>query len=183
MPLSARSKVILKEPDLQDLGVYSVVVPDADEDTSASHTLTEEGNGLTTSSGEQILIQNPSTSAHRSQVDIEAQPDQRWVLMWSLLQSLTSKRCFSEEVGSICSLGVTKSSYSISHSAPGPKPTALTTGLRGACNPQLMAMWNQLFWNNSARDGSNGALCPNVASVFFLVPHCPRVEQAEEVES
>ncbi|KAH0503078.1 Myomesin-3 [Microtus ochrogaster] len=37
-----KSKVILKEPDLQDLGVYSVVVPDADEDTSASHTLTEE---------------------------------------------------------------------------------------------------------------------------------------------
>lgn len=47
LPLSARSKVILKEPDLQDLGIYSVVVPDADEDTSASHTLTEEGNGLT----------------------------------------------------------------------------------------------------------------------------------------
>lgn len=45
--LSARSKVILKEPDLQDLGIYSVVVPDADEDTSASHMLTEEGNGLT----------------------------------------------------------------------------------------------------------------------------------------
>lgn len=43
LPLSARSKVILKEPDLQDLGVYSVVVPDADEDTSTSHTLTEEG--------------------------------------------------------------------------------------------------------------------------------------------
>lgn len=75
----------MKEPDLQDLGVYSVVVPDADEDTSASHTLTEEGNGLTTSSGEQILIQNPSTGAHRSQVDIEAQPHQRWVLIWSLL--------------------------------------------------------------------------------------------------
>ncbi|CAO2589522.1 Myom3 [Lemmus lemmus] len=37
-----KSKVILKEPDLQDLGIYSVVVPDADEDTSASHTLTEE---------------------------------------------------------------------------------------------------------------------------------------------
>ncbi|EDL29969.1 mCG7760 [Mus musculus] len=38
----SKSKVILKEPDLQDLGIYSVVVPDADEDTSASHTLTEE---------------------------------------------------------------------------------------------------------------------------------------------
>nr|XP_004657380.2 myomesin-3 [Jaculus jaculus] len=37
-----KSKVILKEPDLQDLGTYSVVVTDADEDTSASHTLTEE---------------------------------------------------------------------------------------------------------------------------------------------
>uniref|UniRef100_A0A8C6QTU8 Myomesin-3 n=1 Tax=Nannospalax galili TaxID=1026970 RepID=A0A8C6QTU8_NANGA len=37
-----KSKVILKEPDLQDLGIYSVVVTDADEDTSASHTLTEE---------------------------------------------------------------------------------------------------------------------------------------------
>lgn len=95
-----------------------------------------------TSSGEQILIQNPSTSAHRSQVDIEAQPDQSWVLMWSLLQSLASKRCFSKEVGSICNLGVVKSSYSISHSAPGPKPTVLTSSLGGACNPKLMAMWN-----------------------------------------
>ncbi|KAM4873379.1 myomesin-3 [Thomomys bottae] len=37
-----KSKVILKEPDLQDLGIYSVVVTDADEDISASHTLTEE---------------------------------------------------------------------------------------------------------------------------------------------
>ncbi|XP_007522687.1 myomesin-3 [Erinaceus europaeus] len=37
-----KSKVILKEPDLEDLGVYSVVVTDADEDISASHTLTEE---------------------------------------------------------------------------------------------------------------------------------------------
>ncbi|KAM6172804.1 myomesin-3 [Erethizon dorsatum] len=37
-----KSKVILKEPDLQDLGTYSVVVTDADEDISASHTLTEE---------------------------------------------------------------------------------------------------------------------------------------------
>uniref|UniRef100_A0A8D2CJT9 Myomesin-3 n=1 Tax=Sciurus vulgaris TaxID=55149 RepID=A0A8D2CJT9_SCIVU len=37
-----RSKVILKEPDLEDLGTYSVVVTDADEDISASHTLTEE---------------------------------------------------------------------------------------------------------------------------------------------
>lgn len=42
-PLSARSKIILKEPDLQDLGTYSVTVTDADEDISASHTLTEEG--------------------------------------------------------------------------------------------------------------------------------------------
>nr|XP_060482426.1 myomesin-3 [Panthera onca] len=41
-PLSARSKVILKEPGLEDLGTYSVVVTDADEDISASHTLTEE---------------------------------------------------------------------------------------------------------------------------------------------
>lgn len=37
-----KSKVILKDPGLQDLGIYSVVVTDADEDTSASHTLTEE---------------------------------------------------------------------------------------------------------------------------------------------
>ncbi|XP_004603752.2 myomesin-3 [Sorex araneus] len=37
-----KSKVILKEPDLQDLGTYSVVVTNADEDISASHTLTEE---------------------------------------------------------------------------------------------------------------------------------------------
>ncbi|XP_004850644.1 myomesin-3 [Heterocephalus glaber] len=37
-----KSKVILKEPDLQDLGTYTVVVTDADEDISASHTLTEE---------------------------------------------------------------------------------------------------------------------------------------------
>ncbi|XP_004679437.1 PREDICTED: myomesin-3 [Condylura cristata] len=37
-----KSKVILKEPDLEDLGTYSVVVTDADEDISASHTLTEE---------------------------------------------------------------------------------------------------------------------------------------------
>ncbi|KAG8506709.1 Myomesin-3, partial [Galemys pyrenaicus] len=37
-----KSKVILKEPDLADLGTYSVVVTDADEDISASHTLTEE---------------------------------------------------------------------------------------------------------------------------------------------
>lgn len=43
-PLSTRSKVILKEPGLEDLGTYSVVVTDADEDISASHTLTEEGN-------------------------------------------------------------------------------------------------------------------------------------------
>lgn len=43
-PHPARSKVILKEPDLQDLGTYSVVVTNADEDISASHTLTEEGN-------------------------------------------------------------------------------------------------------------------------------------------
>lgn len=43
-PPSARSKVILKEPGLEDLGTYSVVVTDADEDISASHTLTEEGN-------------------------------------------------------------------------------------------------------------------------------------------
>lgn len=45
-PLSARSKVILKEPGLEDLGTYSVVVTDADEDISASHTLTEEGTAL-----------------------------------------------------------------------------------------------------------------------------------------
>uniref|UniRef100_A0A8C9QCD0 Myomesin 3 n=1 Tax=Spermophilus dauricus TaxID=99837 RepID=A0A8C9QCD0_SPEDA len=38
----SRSKVILKEPGLEDLGTYSVVVTDADEDISASHTLTEE---------------------------------------------------------------------------------------------------------------------------------------------
>lgn len=83
LSLSARSKVILKEPDLQDLGVYSVVVTDADEDTSASHTLTEEGNGLQrkvlssrpdTSPGKHILTQSPSTRAHRSQADTEAQP-------------------------------------------------------------------------------------------------------------
>ncbi|XP_005415256.2 PREDICTED: myomesin-3-like, partial [Chinchilla lanigera] len=37
-----KSQVILKEPDLQDLGTYSVVVTDADEDISASHTLTED---------------------------------------------------------------------------------------------------------------------------------------------
>ncbi|XP_010624382.1 myomesin-3 [Fukomys damarensis] len=37
-----KSKVILKEPGLQDLGTYTVVVTDADEDISASHTLTEE---------------------------------------------------------------------------------------------------------------------------------------------
>uniref|UniRef100_A0A250Y7T1 Myomesin-3 n=1 Tax=Castor canadensis TaxID=51338 RepID=A0A250Y7T1_CASCN len=37
-----KSKVILKEPDLQHLGTYSVIVTDADEDISASHTLTEE---------------------------------------------------------------------------------------------------------------------------------------------
>ncbi|KAM6218182.1 myomesin-3 [Rhynchocyon petersi] len=37
-----KSRVILKDPDLQDLGTYSVVVTDADEDISASHTLTEE---------------------------------------------------------------------------------------------------------------------------------------------
>ncbi|XP_055466976.1 myomesin-3 [Psammomys obesus] len=37
-----KSKVILKVPDLPDVGVYSVVVTDADEDTSASHMLTEE---------------------------------------------------------------------------------------------------------------------------------------------
>ncbi|XP_006883719.1 PREDICTED: myomesin-3 [Elephantulus edwardii] len=37
-----KSKVILKEPDIQDLGTYSVVVTDADEDISASHILTEE---------------------------------------------------------------------------------------------------------------------------------------------
>ncbi|XP_046519090.1 myomesin-3 [Equus quagga] len=37
-----KSKVILKEPGLEDLGTYSVVVTDADEDISASHTLTEE---------------------------------------------------------------------------------------------------------------------------------------------
>ncbi|XP_077006935.1 myomesin-3 [Tamandua tetradactyla] len=37
-----RSKVILKEPGLEDLGTYSVVVTDADEDISASHELTEE---------------------------------------------------------------------------------------------------------------------------------------------
>lgn len=39
-----RSKIILKEPGLEDLGTYSVVVTDADEDISASHTLTEEGD-------------------------------------------------------------------------------------------------------------------------------------------
>ncbi|KAM5321074.1 myomesin-3 isoform 1-T1 [Glossophaga mutica] len=37
-----KSKVILKEPDLEDLGTYSVVVTNADEDISASRTLTEE---------------------------------------------------------------------------------------------------------------------------------------------
>ncbi|XP_004465451.1 myomesin-3 [Dasypus novemcinctus] len=40
-----RSKVILKEPGLEDLGTYSVVVTDADEDISASHELTEEELG------------------------------------------------------------------------------------------------------------------------------------------
>ena len=39
-----RSKIILKEPGLKDLGTYSVVVTDADEEISASHTLTEEGD-------------------------------------------------------------------------------------------------------------------------------------------
>ncbi|XP_038613990.1 myomesin-3 [Tachyglossus aculeatus] len=39
---AGRSKVILKEPSEKDLGTYSVVVTDADEDISASHTLTEE---------------------------------------------------------------------------------------------------------------------------------------------
>eukprot|EP00069_Balaena_mysticetus_P004942 bmy_04559T0 len=38
-----KSKIILKEPGLEDLGTYSVVVTDADEEISASHTLTEEG--------------------------------------------------------------------------------------------------------------------------------------------
>lgn len=38
-----RSKIILKDPGLEDLGTYSVVVTDADEDISASHTLTEDG--------------------------------------------------------------------------------------------------------------------------------------------
>ncbi|XP_043846841.1 myomesin-3 isoform X2 [Dromiciops gliroides] len=37
-----RSKIILKEPGKEDLGTYSVTVTDADEDISASHTLTEE---------------------------------------------------------------------------------------------------------------------------------------------
>uniref|UniRef100_A0A8I3ZYY3 Myomesin-3 n=1 Tax=Callithrix jacchus TaxID=9483 RepID=A0A8I3ZYY3_CALJA len=37
-----KSKVILKEPGLEDVGTYSVIVTDADEDISASHTLTEE---------------------------------------------------------------------------------------------------------------------------------------------
>ncbi|XP_058917976.1 myomesin-3 isoform X2 [Kogia breviceps] len=37
-----KSKIILKEPGLEDLGTYSVVVTDADEEISASHTLTEE---------------------------------------------------------------------------------------------------------------------------------------------
>ncbi|XP_016277574.2 myomesin-3 [Monodelphis domestica] len=37
-----RSKLILKEPSKEDLGIYSVTVTDADEDISASHTLTEE---------------------------------------------------------------------------------------------------------------------------------------------
>uniref|UniRef100_A0A4X2M7S6 Myomesin 3 n=1 Tax=Vombatus ursinus TaxID=29139 RepID=A0A4X2M7S6_VOMUR len=37
------SKIILKEPSKEDLGTYSVTVIDADEDISASHTLTEEG--------------------------------------------------------------------------------------------------------------------------------------------
>uniref|UniRef100_A0A4X2M7S0 Myomesin-3 n=1 Tax=Vombatus ursinus TaxID=29139 RepID=A0A4X2M7S0_VOMUR len=36
------SKIILKEPSKEDLGTYSVTVIDADEDISASHTLTEE---------------------------------------------------------------------------------------------------------------------------------------------
>ncbi|CAK6440754.1 unnamed protein product [Pipistrellus nathusii] len=36
-----KSKVILRDPGLKDLGTYSVVVTDADEDISASHTLTE----------------------------------------------------------------------------------------------------------------------------------------------
>ncbi|XP_028936184.1 myomesin-3 [Ornithorhynchus anatinus] len=39
---AGKSKVILKEPSEKDLGTYSVVVTDADEDISASHTLTEE---------------------------------------------------------------------------------------------------------------------------------------------
>lgn len=37
-----KSKIILKDPGLEDLGTYSVVVTDADEDISASHTLTED---------------------------------------------------------------------------------------------------------------------------------------------
>ncbi|XP_037684110.1 myomesin-3 [Choloepus didactylus] len=37
-----KSKVILKDPGLEDLGTYSVVVTDADEDISASHELTED---------------------------------------------------------------------------------------------------------------------------------------------
>ncbi|KAB1268778.1 Myomesin-3 [Camelus dromedarius] len=37
-----KSKIILNDPGLEDLGTYSVVVTDADEDISASHTLTEE---------------------------------------------------------------------------------------------------------------------------------------------
>ena len=44
------------------MGTYSVVVTDADEDISASHTLTEEGNALrsTTSSSErQALMESP----------------------------------------------------------------------------------------------------------------------------
>ncbi|XP_072465409.1 myomesin-3 [Notamacropus eugenii] len=36
------SKIILKDPSKEDLGTYSVTVTDADEDISASHTLTEE---------------------------------------------------------------------------------------------------------------------------------------------
>lgn len=147
MPLSSRSKVILKEPDLQDLGVYSVVVTDADEDTSASHTLTEEGNGLTP---RHLLREanpdlEPKHLAHRSQVDMEAQPDQSWTLVWSFLQSLSCKGCFSEQLWSIGNLEVVKSSCSISHSfPPGPKPTVLTTSICGACDPKLMAMWSSL---------------------------------------
>uniref|UniRef100_A0A8D0XBH6 Myomesin-3 n=1 Tax=Sus scrofa TaxID=9823 RepID=A0A8D0XBH6_PIG len=37
-----KSKIILKDPGPEDLGTYSVVVTDADEEISASHTLTQE---------------------------------------------------------------------------------------------------------------------------------------------